>query len=320
MSEHAIDRYALSCPCRCHLGGAYPVCDNPEGCADQHDTTPGCQAPECGVPLPPGILLCTTHTQRLAADLAGLADLYPELGVQVARLNRARPQPGGRSSETPLIYNAHASGVRVDVETTISAWCLDVSRVCGEDERDPLTGVDPHDHAGTAAWLHRNLDRLRRHPEAGQAFDEITNAVTEGWRAVDIPHDRIVLGVCRGELHDETGEPTGAECDAVIYGQPGRDTARCRHCDAVHVVAERREWMLRALPDASVTTGQLSRLVDHLGFAVGASTVRGWAQAGRLTCVGYDGHGRALYKAGQAVALMLGLLGDEDPAQPAGAA
>lgn len=308
MSEHAID----GCPCRCHLGGPYPLCSIDGGCADTHTTT-GCGV--CGAPTGDDGRLCVTHTDQLRRDLGGIPDLAAELDVTITRQNRGRPQPGGRSAERPLPYNVHTSGVRVDLETTVNAWALDVSRM-GEDPRDPLRVHAAHDLPAVAAWLVRNLPTLRKHPEAAQAFDELTHAVSAGWRAVDIARDRIVLGACRGEALDEDGEPTGAECEQVVYGDPASDTATCRGCGSVHVIAERREWMLGAVGEHLATSGQLSTLIAHLGRAVGRSTIRGWAAAGKLEARAWDRNDRAMYRVADVVALAFG----GEPGQDVGAA
>lgn len=306
-----------ACSCRCHSSKFQP-CDVPTGCADLHPADYVDTCGVCGSPTADQSALCVTHSQRLKADLGGVPELLAELETTICRQNRGPRGDGGKSAETPLIFNVAASGVRLDLECTLSAWCLDVSRR-GEDDRDPLRAVDPHDHPGTAAWLVRNLDRLRHHPEAGQAYDEITDAIAQGWRAVDLAADLVVLGECTA-TEDPEGNPLPEMCRAVVYGHANALTATCRGCRNTHTIAVRREWMLRTLPDMPATTGALSRMIGHLGQALGGSTIRSWAAQGKLTAVGEDDHHRPLYLVKDVLTLFLGPETPDQPDIPAGAA
>lgn len=299
------------------MSDQHAACPSDEPSHDPHATI-GCHV--CGAPCGDDGGLCRTHSQRLASDLETVAELLVELETSISRQNRGRRDgSGGKSAERPLPYDPRCSGVHLDVTTTISAWCVEISRR-GEDERDPLRAVDPHDHAGTAAWLARNLDRLRHHPDAGQGYDEITDAVAQGWRAVDLAPDMVVLGECTA-IEDPEGNPLPEPCRTVVYSRAGAHTARCRGCGGVHVVAQRREWMIGYLATEPFTTGECARLLSYMGKAVGASTVRAWAAQGKLTAQDEDGRGHPRYLMGDVVRLAFGIDDtDQSDTRPAGAA
>lgn len=282
---------------------------------DTPTPNPGCHV--CSSPTGDDGNLCRTHTDELARELAtllphwelrhGHRDHVPGLveELEVTRTRQARitaERHGGRSAERPLPWNEHAAAVASNLNTTVNAWALDVSRI-GEDERDPLAEHHYSDTAAVAGWLIRNLRTLRHHPEAGQAYDELLDTIREARRSVDRPLERIFAGPC-GEPLDGTVE----ECREDLYAAPGRLTAICRACGARHDMAQRREWMLAALEDQVAYSGLLAGLITSLGVPIGSSTIRRWASAAggnRIHAVSVDAKRRPLYRIGDVLDVVL---------------
>lgn len=170
-----------TCPCGCHDGPRHP-CSIEGGCGHLHT---GCGV--CGAPSGDGLNLCRTHTDSLERDLRGVEELVRELDITLTRQDRVNPANSiGKSAERPLAWNENAAAKRFELWATLSAWALDTSKI-GEDGRDLLIAVPADDTTGVAGWLIRNLSTLRAHPEAGTAFDEVTDAIRGARRAIDRP-------------------------------------------------------------------------------------------------------------------------------------
>ena len=245
------------------------------------DATPeaaGCSV--CSSPTGDGGRLCRTHTDELARDLTTIPDLVNELEVTITRQARITSERhGGRSAEHPLPWNLHASEKASDLNTTINAWALDTSRL-GEDERDQLAEHHHSDTTAVTAWLTRNLHTLRHHQEAGQAYDELTNAIREARRAVDRPLDYMPLGKCASDIDRDT------PCEATLYGHPERQYASCRDCGARHRITDRLEWMLDHLRSQLVTIPEAVGIAYLAGKRTTEDKLRLMASRGRFLAAG----------------------------------
>jgi hypothetical protein len=246
-----------------------------------HDTptTPdGCGV--CAAPTGDDARLCRTHTDDLLRDLQAVPELVQELDVTITRQARITAEKhGGRSAERPLPWNEHAATVASDLNTTLNAWALDTSRL-GEDERDLLAEHHYSDTAAVAGWLARNIPTLRQHDEAGQAHDELTNAVREARRAVDRPLDYMPLGECGNDV--DLDQP----CAAILYGHPERQYAACRECGARHRIVDRLEWMLEHLRGQLVTIPEAVGIAQLAGKRTTEDKLRLMASRGRFTPAG----------------------------------
>lgn len=259
--------------------------------------TDGCQV--CTAPTGDAGRLCRTHTDDLARELRSVRNLAADLEVTISRQDRIAPERhGGRSAEKPMPFNAHASEKATVLNATTNAWALDVSRL-GEDERDPLAEHHYSDTAAVAAWLARNLSTLRQHPEAGQAYDEVTHAIREARQAVDRPRELVFAGQCLEEYDD------GQVCREDLYAARGKTTATCRVCGARHDMQLRREWMLGSIEDQVAYSGLLAGLVSNLGVQIGSSTIRRYASAGRIHAISVDAKRRPLYRIGDVLDVFL---------------
>jgi len=205
---------------------------NPSGCG------------VCSAPTGDNEYLCRTHTDELKLDLASVPDLVVDLDVTTTRQDRVTGERhGGRSATKPLPFNQHSAECASDLNITLNAWALDVSKL-GEDERDPLKPIHHTDTPELARWLIRNIHTLRHNPDAGMATDEITYSIRQARRAIDKPFERVFAGPCNEPLDDGTGN-----CLEDLYGMPGKRMVTCPACGSHHDMAQRREWMLSIIED-----------------------------------------------------------------------
>lgn len=281
------------CNCSCH-GRYQQPCDLDGGCGHLH---PGCQV--CTAPTGDTGRLCRTHTADLERDLADVPHLVAELEVTRTRQDRvAAEKHGGRSATRPLPWNEHTAQKAFELNATLNAWALDVSKL-GEDERDRLADQHHTDTAGVATWIARNIRTLRMHSEAGQAHEELRDAIQQARHAVDKPVEKVFAGPCNADLED------GTSCTEDLYGYPGKPHARCAACTAVHDMAQRREWMLGCIEDQVAHSGLLAGLVTNLGVQIASSTIRKYASAGRIKVISIDSKRRPLYRIGDVLDVFL---------------
>lgn len=257
---------------------------------------PNPQPDGCGVctaPTGDDGRLCRLHTDELARDLASVPGLVVDLQVTTTRQDRISADKHGSASATkPLPWNEHASGRAFELNATLNAWALDVSRIA-EDDRDQLIEQHHSDTVGVARWLRRNLATLRRHPEAGTASDEITDAIREARRAVDKPLDLAAYGPCGNTGGDDQPHPP---CPEYLYAAPNRTTVSCRACGAHHDTAARKTWMLDYVRDMLGTTTEVASYLGLAGVKTTPDAIRAYASRGRITAVGIDSNRRPLYR------------------------
>lgn len=261
------------------------------------DVASGCGV--CAAPCGDDGYLCKTHTDDLTADLTTAPALVVDLDVTITRQARLQSaSDGGRSTERPLPWNEHASSKAFELNTTLNAWALDTSRVA-EDERDQLIHVHHSDTAAVAEWLGRNISTLRRHPEAGTAHDEITNAIREARRAIDRPAEQAAYGPCHN-----TGDPDQPHgpCPAYLYGPPGKPVVTCRACGAHHDTTARRQWMLDYTRDMLGTATEVAGYLRVAGVTTTPDAVRALASRDRIIAVAEDARARPLYRYSDVIA------------------
>lgn len=238
----------------------------------------------CGSPSGDGGHLCRLHTTTLADTLTTVRDLTADLEVTLTRQDRiALERTGGRSSTTPLPWNDNASQRAHELNACLNAWALDTARIREDLERDPLAAHHHSDTPAVAEWLRRNLPTLRRHPEAGTAHTQITDAIRDARRAIDRPQSFIPLGPCGNT--EGVDEP----CPAIVYGHPESLHATCRACAARHSIATRLEWMLELLRVQLVTLPEAVGICELAGKRTSEDKLRLMATRGRFLSAGIRG-------------------------------
>lgn len=187
----------------------------------------GCQA--CRAPTGDDGGLCRACTHELDRDLCDIPDLWTELDITATcqdALAAATDRPGGGDR---MVWNERAVQAANDLRATLTAWGAEIANTA-EDARDPWRGA--HTVPLLAEWVHRNMPTLRQLAKAGDAYDEIVDAVRRARRAIDTPDNRtrfhvgpcpevLTTGACDGEVWAFI--PTSTDRDAAL---------RCQSCGA----------------------------------------------------------------------------------------
>ncbi|RKS07581.1 hypothetical protein DFP74_3259 [Nocardiopsis sp. Huas11] len=250
-----------------------------------------CGVPSCVNPVADDALVCAGCAQRLANALElvvgdGDGGLAEDLDLTLSRQRRTGPgNMGRRSTETPLAYDPTASEAAAVLRNTLSTWC----RLLHEE----IGGRLPADTTpAMAAWLGRFVSWLRRSDFGPECVDEVLAAVAEAQRAVDLPAERVIAGLCE-------------QCGSACYARPGAEHTRCRECDTPLAVRDGRRRLLLAAGEHLVTAADAARALNTLGHEVTAAAVRGYARRGRLTSRGTGSAGRPLYSLGEVIDVYL---------------
>lgn len=250
-----------------------------------------CTVPRCSNPTRE--FVCRGCVEQLRKDLASIPALVAELNTTLARLDKLTPgnQPGG---DTPLVHKPGAGEALWILTNTITTWTrillehnhLGVSLVLGH----ATAGVTVPDRitSSAARWLLANTASLALHPAAGEALDEIGDAVDHAYNAIDRPPDLLPAGRC-GYLG----------CPAYLYAAPDALIVICRVCGSDHDMTTRRAWMTGEASDLHLTaTVALSWVHLLMGKTIPGGTWRSWLSRGHIHHIDTDHVGRRLYRFG----------------------
>lgn len=189
----------------------------------------------------------------------------------------------------PLTYNTNASEVRTDLHATLAGWAHELHQT----DEHPLTPTT----TGYSRWLLNHRDRIAGHEHAPQLRDEISYATDQARRAVDRPPQRTYAGPCLTPSAD-------GPCREDLYAKPGADTVRCRTCDTIHDLHERRVWLLAEAEDQLETATHIAQALSTLGQQVNATRIRKWAERGRIVPHGLNLRGDPTYRIGDVIDLL----------------
>jgi hypothetical protein len=252
-----------------------------------------CPNPDCDRPAKAG-LLCGACQAELQRALDGVPEVLGDLDVTLSR-QTSRMGRGGGGNSTPLQYDRRASESGYVLRSTLVGWVRVLQEARPEEWPDDTAQA-------MAAWLSARLERLVRHPAAGEAHGEITTAVRAAQRAVDRAPDRQFAGGCA--------------CGAALYAKPGATRVQCRECDAEPVeVGKQRDAMLASIADQLVTATQAADILTRLAAPLSAELVRQWGTRGRLAAHGRDVRGHPLYRVSDVRELLIEKLKREQRAK-----
>lgn len=227
----------------------------------------------CGRPSGDDAYVCTHCANTARTALRQIVDgLDADLTVTMAKQGtRPTTQSGGRpgkKSEAPLPLDLRAAEARTILTGTLRAW---VTRI----REDMPRSTRPRDTmAAMAAWLLPLTGWLRHAPYGAQALDELTAAVQQALRVVDIQEERVGVGRC----------PT---CSSPVYAPASRLTAYCKteDCDGtVDVQQWQQSLQTLAWSHEAGATEIAAFATKHLGMKLAPSTIRSWATRGRIRC------------------------------------
>jgi|SRR5690625_256161 len=252
----------------------------------------------CGRPTRDVLLLCVQCQWEIERDLGDIPALIDELTTTVTRQARIGAQNGqSRSAVTPLPFDVRASGAMDHVSLVLHGW----TRVIVEDhDQEP----PPDTLRAMSRFLLSRVDLIARHEAAGDIHDEITDAVRDGWRAVDRPSTRLFAGVC---LVDD--------CDEPLRARPGATDVMCRKCGITHDVEERRAQMRSDLDGMLCTATEIGRLgayFDGLDRERTKRLIMAWERRGRIMAHGTAPSGAPTYPFGETITAVLSAQGKRE--------
>jgi hypothetical protein len=242
-----------------------------------------CVVAGCSRPQPRDQFMCRGCVRVLERRLGDVPALWHELEVTLTRQDAIGSDEGRKSADSGLPFKPNASEARWVLANTIGTWARVMSDHAGI-SRPP---------ASPARWLLINVQSIAMHPAADEAFDEISAAVSQAYRAIDRIPDLLLAGVCNAELG-------GKGCESPLYARPSDDTVTCPVCDTSHETAKRRDAMAEAAEEKLVPADiALSLATKFLGHVIPSGTWRSWCARGRILPHGLDTEGRPTYQFGE---------------------
>lgn len=302
---------------------------------------PECSVPACDRPVPDNAYLCEKCATRLRRDLSEVPSLVRELEVTVARLGRTGSSGGRRGASVPLPFDWDASVLVSALGNTLTTWARDVAYTRGMQSPAapavPLAGPACQSRCGhgscatvrvdrrlrllrpasvAARWLVGQVGWIRHYREGVQLADEVHYAVAAARRQVEARPDLWYAGPCGSVTLGQRvvaavfgGDPE--VCDAQLYARPDADVVRCRVCDTVFGVAERRGWLLASAEDSLAHAALIASALTSLDRPVTVDRIYQWAHRGRLVArseedaePGEEGRRLPLYRVGDVLDLL----------------
>ncbi len=261
----------------------------------------------CGRPVQDATI-CQGCSGRLERALGDIPALVHDLEITRSRQSRT----GGqgivivvRGAERPLPWDQRASEVTSLLRDTLSSWVQVV--LDGGAARPRMLAGQSSRIAVMARFLLAHHERLRQHPDAADAVDEIGHAVDQARRVTDRSPDRVYAGPCREEWDAEAEGERGAFCcTASLYARAAHGVVICTNCNAAHDVLVRRDWLFAVAEDQLATATLLAGAFSRLGRPVKSATLRKWVERGKLAAHGHNERGHPLYRVGDVRDVLLG--------------
>lgn len=257
------------------------------------------------------MFLCWDCCKTLRRRLETAVWVAKELEVTFARLDQVgSPDRFGRASERPLPFHILASEATWVLHNTLATWARDLCETraieyvpigyVGRNTIGPLRRSERYvpagyveSTAGVARWLAHYSVSIALSESAGEAFDEIDEAVKSAQRVIDRPPGRLYVGAC-GEVFN------GIECTADIYVTMGTHEARCPVCGATHSVEERRSRLRDSVRGLLGTAAELARLLPWImGSPITRKRITYYANRGMISRREHSGE--TVYQIGEVI-------------------
>ena len=155
----------------------------------------------------------------------------------------------GRSPEKPLPYDPRVGRVLSPIRNRLTTW----ARIHAEEHPD--REHPPTDLQAIAEWLADFTEWATGKPWAHDAFDQYQASHDDLKRLFDNPPDQEAIGICSAWVDDET------QCPEVLAADKGATTHTCPKCGHVHDVKKRREVLLDAADDFTVTVTESVKML-----------------------------------------------------------
>ncbi|WP_433519052.1 hypothetical protein ACQP2T_28145 [Nonomuraea sp. CA-143628] len=272
-----------------------------------------CPVTWCDRLMPASRRVCAACHVSFERDLGDVPSLAHHLQLALARQVRIGDGGGPRGTERPLPFDQRAGEAATLLHTTAAAWVNSLRAgvtvmdgpVCAGGCTHPTClyitlSTDPGPStAGQARWLLRHLRVMLGRDSAAQAVEQLTEAIRQARHTIDRPLEQVYAGPC--DL-----------CGADMYARPGASRVTCPTCvdgqgqRVGYGVQQRREWMLAEIEEMRLSAPDICRALTTLVRPIQPALLYTWVKRRRLTPVGLDVHGRALFRVGDVTALMEG--------------
>jgi len=255
-----------------------------------------CTVPRCGQVIPASYFICSDCKRVLRQDLASAPALVDDLLTTITRQDVLGASGGRKAAETAIPWKDHATRILWDLNRTMTGWArvlLEHYNLTSEVIDRAVDGHPSHHRITISAsrWILAHIDSLIMHEAAGEAVDEIGDAVQRAYRAIDRPPDKLPAGQCMFN-----------DCPAYLYAEPQSETVDCPKCGITHDMAERHAWMSAQAIEYRLTgTEALSWVRLLLGKAMPDGTWRRWMAEHRIPHDDVDHFGHKLYRWGDVV-------------------
>jgi hypothetical protein len=277
------------------------------------------QCVQCGRAMADQATICRQDALSLSETLLKAAGHAEDVWTVIAR--QARYGGGSRGgSSAPLPADLTASAKLAPIVTAIAGWARTVTEETGRRPRwsqaiGPLCPPTGHRCAHDSceairrqqpptilavelAWLAQNVNWLRKHPAAKEAFGDLLAACYQLERLVDRPPDKELVGMC--------------DCGKTLYAVEGRTFVTCPQptCKLTWHVERSRDILRRNLGDKLVTLAEAARLAAYLDPDRTQDGIRkllaSRVGSGQLVAHGQV-EGEPTYVFGEAVAVLAGI-------------
>lgn len=249
-----------------------------------------CTIGDCDIPVPSTTYVCNSCIDKLAYLIAVLPSRWRELQrVITKQVSFGGSNNGGKSADTPMMFNTHASDLAWTITNTLTTWVRHVQEERGVCAYPELSGdaVMP-----MALWLYKAVPWLATRQEGAEAIDELIYCLSRMSGVIDRPADRWYAGPC--------------ECGTDLYVRPTANVVTCRNCAESYVVSDRRKWLLEEAEDRLAYAALICRAVSILGEPVSQMQISRWVKRGRLIHRAHDKQKRKLYRVGDVLDLARG--------------
>jgi len=255
--------------------------------------------------------VCGHCGSDLRERLRAIYRLAGDVTLTIARLDEVTRTGGGRVDDLgwdrtgnalepmPLLPDLDRAERHDAAVGELSSWLRIVAEERGAPQRPWAGNVNRpparlHPLAELIDGLIGNVEWLRHHPAADEAYSKILDACDEIERVIDTRTDTWYAGPC------------GVDgCEADLNPASGAETVKCEACSTVHPIAARKVWLLEQAQDVWGNAGWVAGALTRLGIRCTDSMVRGYAHRGRLAPHPEpDGRGYPRYRLGSVLELV----------------
>lgn len=148
--------------------------------------------------------------------------------------------------------------------------------------------------AALLGWLADRVDGIRLMPQAPQLLADFERLDADLAACVDLPPAVVYLGKCD-------------QCGTDVKVAQGTDVYECptKGCPWTCNVSRRKAALFEQARGVTATATVLSTALTAYGYEVREARITQWSARGLLLRVGADARGRATYKLGEALDLLV---------------